>query len=157
MSWSLKFETEDIEDFTGFMHVFSKCMNEASHQRDFSKLSNSDRDYIMQAFQEDVEMTDSRDDEREAEAAEEDQEEEEYEPENEPTTQANFESAEGDQLDSAHDAKNSLLTVGYKHDRSFVVRGNRIGVFKHTNDNGLEFSTTINNVGTMNGIPFSPS
>ncbi|KAH6566409.1 hypothetical protein BASA60_009488 [Batrachochytrium salamandrivorans] len=156
MSWSLKFETEDIEDFTGFMHVFSKCMNEASHQRDFSKLSNSDRDYIMQAFQEDVEMTDSRDDEREAEAAEEDQEEEEYEPENEPTTQANFESAEGDQLDSAHDAKNSLLTVGYKHDRSFVVRGNRIGVFKHTNDNGLEFSTTINNVGTMNGIPFSP-
>lgn len=35
------------------------------------------------------------------------------------------------------DSKNSALAVGYKSDRSFVVRGDKIGVFKHTPDNGL--------------------
>jgi len=38
-------------------------------------------------------------------------------------------------------APNSLLAVGSK-DRSFVVKGNKIGVFKHDGDE-LEFSTTI--------------
>jgi VID27 C-terminal WD40-like domain len=35
------------------------------------------------------------------------------------------------------DAKNSALAVGYKSDRSFVIRGDKIGVFKHTQDDGL--------------------
>jgi hypothetical protein len=33
----------------------------------------------------------------------------------------------------------------YTHDRSFVVRGSRIGVFKHT-DNKLKFETTIKHI-----------
>jgi WD40 repeat protein len=53
-------------------------------------------------------------------------------------------------------SQNSLLAVGYKHNRSFVVRGNRIGVFRHTDDEALEFATTINNIGTQNGDFFSP-
>merc|ERR1711939_887063 len=51
---------------------------------------------------------------------------------------------------------NSQLAVGYKHDRSFVVRGSKIGVFKHTPDNHLEFSTNISKVETPNGKLFSP-
>jgi hypothetical protein len=51
--------------------------------------------------------------------------------------------------------KNSQLAVGYNNDRSFVVRGNQIGVFKHTPDS-LEFSTTIQNIKTMDGKAFSP-
>jgi len=35
------------------------------------------------------------------------------------------------------DGQNSALAVGYKSDRSFVVRGDKIGVFKHTQDDGL--------------------
>jgi hypothetical protein len=35
------------------------------------------------------------------------------------------------------DAFNSALAVGYKSDRSFVVRGDRIGVFRHTDADGL--------------------
>jgi hypothetical protein len=35
------------------------------------------------------------------------------------------------------DAFNSALAVGYKSDRSFVVRGDRIGVFRHTDSDGL--------------------
>ena len=38
------------------------------------------------------------------------------------------------------DAKNSALAVGYKSDRSFVVRGDKIGVFKHTADDSLGIS-----------------
>jgi len=52
--------------------------------------------------------------------------------------------------------KNSQLTVGYNNDRSFVVRGNQIGVFKH-NPDSLEFSTTIQDIKGMNGKSFSPS
>jgi len=37
----------------------------------------------------------------------------------------------------ADDGQNSALAVGYKSDRSFVVRGDKIGVFKHTRDDGL--------------------
>ncbi|THZ90792.1 vacuolar import and degradation protein 27 [Aureobasidium pullulans] len=51
---------------------------------------------------------------------------------------------------------NSQLAVGYKHDRSFVVRGSKIGVFKHTPDNHLEFSTSISKVETPNGKVFNP-
>ncbi|KAK0519564.1 Vacuolar import and degradation protein 27, partial [Tilletia horrida] len=52
---------------------------------------------------------------------------------------------------------NSELAVGYKSGRSFVVRGNQIGVFK-LSDNGkkLEFSTSIRQVGTPKGKVFSP-
>ncbi|KAI1001588.1 hypothetical protein K3495_g6610 [Podosphaera aphanis] len=51
---------------------------------------------------------------------------------------------------------NSLLAVGYKNDRSFVVRGSKIGVFKHTPENHLEFSTNIARVETPGGKLFSP-
>ncbi|KAJ1647041.1 Vacuolar import and degradation protein 27, partial [Coemansia asiatica] len=54
-------------------------------------------------------------------------------------------------------AKNSILEVGHKHDRSFVVRGSRIGVFKHTDADGIEFSTNINKIGDMHGRRFTPS
>lgn len=52
--------------------------------------------------------------------------------------------------------KNSQLAVGFNNDRSFVVRGNNIGVFKH-NPDSLEFSTTIQNIKAMDGKTFSPS
>jgi len=52
--------------------------------------------------------------------------------------------------------KNSQLTVGYNYDRSFVVRGNQIGVFKH-NPDSLEHSTTIENIKGLDGKTFSPA
>ncbi|KAJ1678793.1 Vacuolar import and degradation protein 27, partial [Spiromyces aspiralis] len=53
--------------------------------------------------------------------------------------------------------KNSQLAVGYQHDRSFVLRGNQIGVFKHTDDDRLEFDTTINRIDDTNGNEFLPN
>lgn len=56
---------------------------------------------------------------------------------------------------SGSDKKNSLLTVGFKDHRSYVVRGDRLGVFKYGDDD-LEFATSINNISTPSGDLFSP-
>ncbi|KAJ2887008.1 Vacuolar import and degradation protein 27, partial [Coemansia aciculifera] len=56
-----------------------------------------------------------------------------------------------------HSAKNSMLAVGYKHDRSFVVRGSRIGVFRHGENDDIEFDTTISRIDDTRGTEFTPS
>lgn len=52
--------------------------------------------------------------------------------------------------------RNSQLTVGYKGDRSYVVRGNNIGVFNHSNDHSVKYYATISNVATPKGKSFKP-
>lgn len=51
--------------------------------------------------------------------------------------------------------KYSNLAVGYKHDRSFVAKGKRIGVFRHTADDRLEHTTDLK-IKTKNA-EFSPA
>ena len=50
----------------------------------------------------------------------------------------------------------SVLTVGYKGDRSYVVHGNNIGVFNHTSDNSVKYYVTIGNIATPKGKKFKP-
>jgi len=52
--------------------------------------------------------------------------------------------------------RNSQLTVGYKGDRSYVVRGNNIGVFNHSSDNSVKYYATIGNIATPKGKIFKP-
>ncbi|OMJ07696.1 Vacuolar import and degradation protein 27 [Smittium culicis] len=52
---------------------------------------------------------------------------------------------------------NSALAVGHKDDRSYVLRGNQIGVFKHTEDDNIEHSTTITKISDSKGTLFTPS
>ena len=52
--------------------------------------------------------------------------------------------------------RNSQLTVGYKGDRSYVVRGNNIGVFNHASDNSVKYYATIGNIATTKGKIFKP-
>lgn len=52
--------------------------------------------------------------------------------------------------------RNSQLTVGYKGDRSYVVRGNNIGVFNHGADNGVRYNATISKLTTPQGKEFIP-
>ncbi|PVU91440.1 hypothetical protein BB559_004130 [Furculomyces boomerangus] len=54
-------------------------------------------------------------------------------------------------------ATNSALAVGYRHDRSYVLRGNQIGVFRHTEDNDIEHTTTIKQISDTRGNVFTPS
>ncbi|ORX95192.1 cytoplasm protein [Basidiobolus meristosporus CBS 931.73] len=148
-SWSLKFT--DAQEEQIFIESFGRCMYETLNQQNFSKVKSDDQKYITEAYQEDVEMADAFSESDEESSRSEDEDEEEEEEEEEEEVEVRSTSA-GKGIDS-----NSQLAVGYKHDRSFVVRGDKIGVFKHTDDDQLEFSTTINNVSTPNGKKFAPS
>lgn len=52
--------------------------------------------------------------------------------------------------------RNSSLNVGYKGDRSYVVRGNNIGVFNHSRDHSVKYYATIGNIATPKGKGFKP-
>eukprot|EP01087_Luapelamoeba_hula_P014797 TRINITY_DN4389_c0_g1_i2.p2 TRINITY_DN4389_c0_g1~~TRINITY_DN4389_c0_g1_i2.p2 ORF type:complete len:395 (-),score=83.63 TRINITY_DN4389_c0_g1_i2:57-1241(-) len=88
-------------------------------------------------------------------------EDEEDEYEDEEKEEEALESDEGSDAEEEADpepgAKNSALAVGYKYDRSFVVRGSKIGVFQHTpQKGGVKLSATIKNVRTPAGKLFTP-
>ena len=55
--------------------------------------------------------------------------------------------------------KNSQLAVGFKGDRSYVVRGNNIGVFRHSGDQDqdqVKYYATIGNIAGPKGKKFNP-
>lgn len=156
-SWLLRFqETEHEEEFQqGLM----QALWEHKNQTKWLKAKDTERDYIVDAFNDLVLEDTTRDDEREAEAREEDEEEEEEEEDEEGQRSEHYDSDEDEDDVVTRDEDgnvNSQLAVGYNHDRSFVIRGSKIGVFKHTADNQLQFSTTISNVQTPKGKLFAP-
>jgi VID27 C-terminal WD40-like domain len=56
----------------------------------------------------------------------------------------------------AQGERNSQLTVGYKGDRSYVVRGNNIGVFDHSAGSNVKYYATISKIATPKGKEFKP-
>ena len=70
-----------------------------------------------------------------------------------------MESEEDDELpeELANGGKNSQLAVGFKGDRSYVVRGNNIGVFRHSGDQErVKYYATIGNISSTKGKKFNP-
>lgn len=145
-SWLLRFP--DQEALERFQHGIMQALWEHKNQMKWAKAT--DQDYIIEAFQ-DLEMADAPD-----------EPEEEEEEEDEPAYQRQIEDYDDDEdqdvveTQMKGDGVNSQLAVGYKHDRSFVVRGGAIGVFKHTPDNHLEFQTNIAEVKGPKGKAFNP-
>lgn len=169
-SFSIKFP--DLQSANAFRDMFGSCMYETNNEEEWKKAKKDDQEYVLNAFTEDVEMRDVFDDVREASSDDEEEEErreqEEEEEEEETTTRnlrfggtpskpsTDFGIAENS-TSFATPSKNSQLAVGYKHDRSFVVRGDRLGVFKYDDDsNRLVFDTAINNIRDMENKNFSP-
>lgn len=150
-SWLLRFnEQEDLEQFqNGVMQALWEHLNQIKWQ----KAKDADRDYVMEAFQ-DLTMEDAQEEE------EEEEEEDEFEDADDGQRSEHYDDDESEddvESDPKDGGVNSQLAVGYKHDRSFVVRGNKIGVFKHTADNQLQFATTISDVKTPKGKSFNPN
>ena len=148
-SWLLRFKDQETEEKfqEGLMQALWEQLNEVK----WSKAKDDDRQYVLDAFQ-DLTMEDA--------LQEEEEEPEVEEPEDDSQRSERYDSDESaDDVDPNEDDGNvnSQLAVGYKHDRSFVVRGSKIGVFKHTPNNNLEFSTNISKVETPNGKLFNPS
>lgn len=152
-SWLLKFnEQEELENI---QHGVMQALWEHLHKLKWHSAKATDQEYVMEAFQ-DLTMEGAPDYEQE-------EEEEEYEEEDESANDQRSEHYDSDESEDDVEtgpkdgAENSQLAIGYKHDRSFVVRGDKIGVFKHTPDNQLQFSTTISNVRTPKGKAFAPN
>jgi len=149
-SWLLRFK--DQEQLGSIQNGVMQALWEHLNQVKWQKAKDTDREYVLEAFQ-DMTMEDV------PEEDEDEEEEDEFEDANDQRSEHyDSDESEDDTETAPKDGdENSQLAVGYKHDRSFVVRGNKIGVFKHTADNQLQFSTTISNLTTPKGKKFSPN
>ena len=148
-SWLLRFrDQERMELFqTGLM----TALWEQLHEKKWGKVDKEDQQYVLDAFQ-DLALEDA-----ENQGDEEEEELEEIEDDGQHSEHYDTDESDDDVDVHQDDGNvNSQLAVGYKHDRSFVVRGSKIGVFKHTPNNNLEFSTNISKVETPGGKLFSP-
>ncbi|KAI1773110.1 VID27-domain-containing protein [Hypoxylon cercidicola] len=150
-SWLLRFkDNKTLETFQdGLMRALWEQLNEVK----WTKVKEQDRQYVLDAF-EDLNMDDAPLIEEEEEEGSEVEEAEDDAPQSEHYDSEEEQDDVETQPNDTH--TNSALAVGYKHDRSFVVRGPRIGVFKHTPKNHLEFTTNISKVETPNGAKFVP-
>jgi len=154
-SWLLRFKDQErLERFQeGLMQALWEQLNEIK----WTKIKDQERDYVTEAFN-DLTM----DEEPQAQEDEEEDDEDNGEAvgdEDDGQRSEHYDSDESEDNVDLHPDDgniNSQLAVGYKHDRSFVVRGSKIGVFKHTPNNNLEFSTNISKVETPKGKLFSP-
>ena len=134
-SWLVKFP--DYNDMSKFQTVFLGLMYETLNRRKWGE--TEEHDYFVDAFSR-VSIGDAKDLESE--------EEEESEEENEGDGPVKWETEKNE--------KNSSLTVGYAKDRSYVVRGDKIGVFSEDDAGQLNFQTAITNVADLKGKHFSP-
>ncbi|KAL8915469.1 MAG: hypothetical protein Q9171_000033 [Xanthocarpia ochracea] len=153
-SWLLRFKDQETEE--RFQEGLMRALWERLNEIKWTKSTDDERQYVLDAFQ-DLTM---EDEENAAKGEGDEEEEEEVEQDQSDSQRAEeYDSDESadDVVTKADDGNtNSQLAVGYKHDRSFVVRGSKIGVFKHTPNNNLEFSTNISKVETPGGKLFSP-
>jgi hypothetical protein len=158
-SWLLRFKDQaTLERFQeGLMRALWEQLNEIK----WTKVKDQERQYVLDAF-EDLKMEDvpeEREEDADEREGDEEPEDEEADDEDPGARSEHYDSdEEQDDLETGprDTATNKSIAVGYKHDRSFVVRGSKIGVFKHTPNNHLEFSTNISEVKSPNGILFSP-
>ncbi|TDL29588.1 VID27-domain-containing protein [Rickenella mellea] len=144
-SWCFKFE--DQEGFQAFQEAFGKCLYQHLNAMSWEKTKAEDQAYVLSSYSEDVEMqdADNEEDEDAVESAlgEESEEEDESDGNEGPAAPAS-------------DDRNSQLTVGYKNDRTFVTRGDKIGVFKHGDSGKLEYAATIKDLGFKKMKSFRP-
>jgi VID27 C-terminal WD40-like domain/VID27 N-terminal region/VID27 PH-like domain len=150
-SWLLRFkDQETIEDFQeGLM----RSLWEQLHETKWGKVTESDREYVFEAFN-DLTMDDAPQEEDEDEEESDDEEEDASKPRSEHYD--TDESEDNVELTDKDGNVNSQLAVGTSNDRSYVIRGSKIGVFKHDPNGHLEFSTNISQVRDQKGKLFSP-
>jgi len=147
-SWCFRFSTE--EAFQNFLQFFTRTLWESLNQYSWEKAKADEQAYVLSS--QDVEMRDVEDEEDEEDEVvdELDKSEDESEPDD-------YADEDAGPPALAKGERNSQLTVGYKGDRSYVVRGKSIGVFSHTGeDNQVKYHATLSKLATPKGKEFTP-
>lgn len=148
-SWLFRFN--DKEAYDSFFNAFGQCLWQNLNQAPWEKVKADEQDYYISSFHdEDVEMRDVEDEDDEDEVKGELDPDSEDEEDGYPKDPNDLPPA------LASGDTNSQLTVGYKGDRSYVVRGNNIGVFSHTGNGDIKYYATIGNLATPKGKSFKP-
>lgn len=143
----LSIKMQEADEFVRFRNQFAVCVYEVTNNASVEdlKLKDDDIAYIQNAQRDDI---DPMDIEEPSDA--------EQEEELENTRRVIDDSAPHASLGEEDDGmENSHLAVASNHDRTFVVRGNKMGVFQ-TGDDGAEFKTTIP-FKSQDGGAFTPS
>ncbi|GAV53161.1 hypothetical protein ZYGR_0AI04430 [Zygosaccharomyces rouxii] len=166
LSFMLKFS--DVEACTQFQGCISKCLWMSLNKTPWGDVPGEQKQFILN-FSAAVEKDLNKildEDEREARIKEEEEEEREREQEEEEEGSASededhsrriisSESFENDPFQRPLSSGNKSLTVAYKNDRSYVVRDNKIGVFK-TDIDGMDFVAAIKNISDLEGKRINP-
>lgn len=142
VTYLIQFET--LEALQSFSEDFAMCLWQARTKITWKSSNETDREYIMDSYTDvepdkSMELSDDEDYEEELDAP--------------PTF---------DTLDHNDDAntftdskeKNSALEVGHAKDRTYVVRGSKIGVFKQGPQ--LDYVATIEKVANSEGVNINP-
>ena len=136
MSYLLLFKTEG--DLTDFDTVLSIALYEICNRKKWEKLAEPDKDYLINALSGwNMKYDTEADEDNDAEEDDDDESSEDEEDAEEDDDEGDF---------GAQNERNSALEIGHVNDRTYVVRGDKIGVFSNANHN-LKHSTTIENVG----------
>ena len=147
-SWLLRFK--DQPTLEKFQEAIMQAIWEKLNETKWQKIQDKEREYVLDSMG-DLTMEDA------PPVEEEEEEEEEEDQDDEGLRSEDYDSEDDEEREVKEPGEvNSQLAVGYKHDRSFVVRGSKIGVFSHTADNRLKFQTNISKVQAPNGKLLAP-
>ncbi|KIY49273.1 VID27-domain-containing protein [Fistulina hepatica ATCC 64428] len=147
-SWLFRFTPAAFESFK---EIFMHAMWESLYQAPWEKMKVDEQNYVISSATDDVEMRDIEEEEEEEDVANELEAEASSESESE-EDEEEYRDEDGKKLPPG---MNTQLHVGYRGDRSFVVRGDNIGVFSHTADRGVRYEATAPTV-TLEGKSFTP-
>ena len=174
---SFMFKFDSINDYKFFKLKWSSCLWMTINKVEWENISDKEKQYIINPtltlvkdLDEILGFGDSNDDKHEEVGRQEEEEEDDSETDEESERHSSIliSSEQFDENPTASkkssSSSNRSLTVSARHNRSYVVRGNKIGVFKtgsggveeEDEDDGLEFVSVIKNVTNKNGKEFSP-
>lgn len=134
---------ENAEKVNAFDEALSIAIYESVKRAKWGALNQPDQKYLLDAMR-DMTMTDVCDVDGDDRNDEEDDRDDRDDEEEDDDGRFIDDSEESKQFSKSSEL-NSALETGHVNDRSYVVRGRRIGVFSNARD-GLKYSTTIENI-----------
>lgn len=137
----LKFSS--LKELKKFQEKFSIVQWQSNSHSEWKQVPEVEQDYVLNAMDQLTLMT-SVDSEDNFEDSDQDN-----------TDDDSLDLVDSDFHPFAGEDRNSALEVGHVKDRTYVVRGNRIGVF--VNNDNLEYSTTIDGLSRQGGHALVPA